>query len=65
MTYHPENHKNILIVSELDETFLGHWISQEKFNGIVCFVIRDLENFLSSLNYSGNYYYYYYFDIFS
>ena len=46
-TYHPENRKNIPIVSDFDETFLGHWISRDESNGVVRFVIRDLDNFLS------------------
>ena len=28
-TYHLENHKNIPIVLEIDETFLRHWISRD------------------------------------
>ena len=45
-TYHPENRRNIPTVSEFDETFMGHWISQDESNGAVRFIIRDLENFL-------------------
>ena len=41
-TYHPKNRKNIPTISEFDETSLGHYISRDEFNGIVCFVIRDL-----------------------
>ena len=39
MTYHPENRKNIPIVSEFDETFLSHWISRDESNDAVYFVI--------------------------
>ena len=46
MIYHSETRKKIPIVSKFDENFLGHYISQDEFNGIVHFVIRDLENFL-------------------
>ena len=45
-TYDLENRKNILTVSEFNETFLGHWISRDEFNDIVRFVILDIENFL-------------------
>ena len=45
-TYHLENRKNILNVSEFDETFMGHWISRDESKNKVHFVIRDLENFL-------------------
>ena len=38
-TYNPENRKNILIVSEFYETFLGHQISRDEFNGAVHFFI--------------------------
>ena len=43
--YHPKSRKNIPLISEFDEFFLGHYISQEEFSGAVRFVIRDLENF--------------------
>ena len=43
----PRKSKIFSFVSEFDETFLGHWISRDEFNGTVCFVIRDLENFLN------------------
>ena len=46
-TYHPENRKNILTVSEFDETFMGHWISRDESNGAIRFFIRYIENFLS------------------
>ena len=45
-TYYPENRKNIPTVSELDEIFLGHWISRGESNGVIRFIIRYLENFL-------------------
>ena len=54
VTYHPENRKNILNVSKFDETFLGHWISRDKSNDAIRFVIQDLENFLGFLNPSAN-----------
>ena len=46
-TYHLENHKNIPIVSEFDETFPGHWISRDESYDAVHIIIRDLENFVS------------------
>ena len=46
MTYHPENRKNIPTVLEIDETFLGHWISRDESNGAVRFIIQNLDNFL-------------------
>ena len=45
-TYHSETRKKISIVSEFDKIYLGHYISRDKFNGVVRFIIRDLENFL-------------------
>ena len=45
-TDHPENCKNISTVLEFDKTFLSRWISRDEFNDVVCFVIRDLNNFL-------------------
>ena len=38
-TYHPENRKNIPIISKFDEAFLGHYILQDKVNGAVRFII--------------------------
>ena len=45
-TYHPAKCKNIPTVSEFDKTFIDHWISLDKSNDIVRFIIRDLENLL-------------------
>ena len=46
-TYHLKNRKNIPTISEFDETFLGHWISQDESSGSIYFVIQDIKNFLS------------------
>ena len=40
-TYHSENRKKIPIILEFNENF-----SQDEFNNVVRFIIRDIENFL-------------------
>ena len=43
----PRKSKKFPFVSEFDETFLGHKISRDEFNGAIRFVIQDLEKFLN------------------
>ena len=43
----PRKSKKFPFVLKFDETFLGHYVSRDEFNGAVRFVIRYLKNFLN------------------